>query len=637
MEDFAEEVDVEELKNLLAESIAKQAAHNERVVEIRKQVAEIQKQFDTLNRERINLEREAQGLLSGQRELEKALEKAARLQMVKEQQEQLRREFEEKAKELDALTASAKWREFAFDHQIEGGKRLAIAKRGILADKRGLGKTLTSLVWADMVQGKKIIVIAPNDVVPQFEEEIRTWAPTRTIFSLRGLPKSQRDFVYPMLDMLDEWIITLNYEAWRRDKTIVDDLVSKGIDTMILDEAHRVKASDKITARGVFQIAYRPNYCSPCDKILNYMGPWVNAETGRITDRYCNYLSLCPTCGKELTNTVKNVLCMTGTPILNKPQELFSMLFLVDRGKFPSESKFLSDYCYQYGPNRWAFMSGGLPRLTKFMSEFFIQRTREDAGIHVPPPAIRVYDITKDLVKYKRQYEAEREITTRARLLMEEGERQRDIFFILDMILKERQCMTWPAGIRITDPDTKEFLCHFDVNESQKVDEATDLLMDLCEEEERIVVFSQFKAPLYEMYNRVTNAGYKAAMATGDQTDWEKQRIREDFDLKLQDPDRGYKFQVVFATYKAFGTGINLNAARHMILLDDEWNPGMEDQAIGRIDRMNSTNQANVHIFRVQNSIDNFMAALLEEKRKITEGFNESVSTAELLKFFKDE
>jgi SNF2 family DNA or RNA helicase len=64
-----------------------------------------------------------------------------------------------------------------------------------------------------------------------------------------------------------------------------------------------------------------------------------------------------------------------------------------------------------------------------------------------------------------------------------------------------------------------------------------------------------------------------------------------------------------------------LNAARHVILLDDEWSPGMEDQAIGRIDRMNSTDQANVHIFRVKDSIDDFMASLIEEKRDVVEGF----------------
>ncbi len=328
---------------------------------------------------------------------------------------------------------------------------------------------------------------------------------------------------------------------------------------------------------------------------------------------------------------------MTGTPIINKPQELFSMLFLKDRYMFPSENTFLRDYCYQAAPNKWRFQPGGLPRLTKKMSEFFLQRTREDAGIHVPPPAIRVYEVDKDLIKYHKQYAAEKTIQEKAALLLEDGTRK-DIFFVLELILRERQCMTWPAGIKITNPETKEVLCHFDVMESQKLDEATELATDLLEEEERVIVFSQFKAPLYEMERRVKALGYKTTMATGDQPSYVKERIRMDFDLKTAPTEP--RFNICFATFKAFGTGVNLNAARHMIILDDEWSPGMEDQAIGRIDRLNSVDQANVHIFRVKDSIDSFMAKIIKEKRGIVEGFETGFETNqfdELSKYFLKE
>jgi SNF2 family DNA or RNA helicase len=321
---------------------------------------------------------------------------------------------------------------------------------------------------------------------------------------------------------------------------------------------------------------------------------------------------------------------MTGTPILNKPQELFSMLFLVNKHMFPNESTFLHDYCYQAGPNKWRFMPGGLARLTNYMSKFFLQRNRDDAGIHVPPPAITVHTIEKDKVKYHKQYEAERTVNEQAALLLEDGTRK-DIFYVLELILRARQCMTWPAGITIKDPDTDEVLCHFDVNESQKLDEVTALIEELLEEEERVIVFSQFKAPLYEMKNRLAGQ-HSVVLATGDQSGFHKEQVRKDFDLKTAPVEP--RWSVCFATYKAFGTGINLNAARHVILLDDEWNPGMEDQAIGRIDRMNSVDQANVHIFRVESSIDDFMAGILEEKRGITDGFDNSINQVETLKSF---
>ena len=92
----------------------------------------------------------------------------------------------------------------------------------------------------------------------------------------------------------------------------------------------------------------------------------------------------------------------------------------------------------------------------------------------------------------------------------------------------------------------------------------------------------------------------------------------------------------MFATYDAFGTGVNLNAARHIIMLDYEWNPGMEDQAIGRIDRLNSTDQANVHIFHVNESIDDFMEDLMSEKRDMTKGFESELSAKDYFNYLKE-
>jgi SNF2 family DNA or RNA helicase len=500
MENF-EEFDIEELKQTVLEMQKIKQEQDSREYELREKIAALQKQMFTLSQERQEIEQGRRDTNFKLQSLTKKLDSATRLQLVKEEQDRLRKEFEERAAELDTLTKDKAWRTgidgmAAFDFQILGGKRLAVAKRGILGDKRGLGKTLTSLIWADMVGAKRVLVLAPNDVVPQFENEIRTWAPDRTIFSLRGLPKSQRDFVYPMLNLVDQFIVTLNYEAWRKDKTVIGELLKAGIDTIICDEAHRIKSSDKVTARGVFQIIYRPNYCPKCEKYDNFMGDWT--ATSIKTDLYPSPMWTCPTCSEkgietELTNTIQNVLCMTGTPILNKPQEMFSLLFCVNRIQFPSERRFLDDYCYQYAPNRWSFTQGGLPRLTKFIKEFFLQRNRDDVGIDVPPPSITVHTLQKDKVNYAKQYAAEEALTKKAALILEDGTRK-DMFFILEMILRERQLMTWPAGIRIVLKDDEGHIVdviQFDVQESQKMDAALELLEELVEEGERVVIFSQ--------------------------------------------------------------------------------------------------------------------------------------------------
>jgi len=618
-----------------AEELAQATAEKRLRLEITKQqLAEAEATYRRLTREKNQMMDEIRADEQVQREMEKRKAQALRLQAAKEKRDAILARYNEQAAEMDALTATATWREFAFDHQIEGGKRLAIAERGILGDKRGLGKTLTSLIYLDMVQAKKILVIAPNDVVPQFQQEIQHWAPHRHILSFAGLNKDARSVVYPMLKLLDSYIITINYEAWRKDKTVIDDLVAAGLDTVILDEAHRAKSSEKQTAKGIFQIAFVPNYCPNCKTVgLDLSGEsYVWMQNGKFKNVDPTETARCATCSTPLQTTVKNVLCMTGTPILNKPQELFTMLTLRDPFRFTSERQFLYDYCYSYAPGKWKFKTGGLERLTNSMSEFFVQRTREDAGITIPPPDIKIHYLEPDPVNYPNQYKAYRDLTQAAALVLQDGTAI-DMLYILEIILRERQVITWPAGVelKIKDPDTKEVLetLRFDVEESQKLDAVEDLCRELAEEGERTIVFSKFKAPLYELKRRMQNE-YKVTTATGDDPRFHKEAVRNDFDLKTATNDP--RWNTVFCTFDAFATGVNLNAARHVIMIDDEWSPGMEDQAIGRIDRLNSTDQANVHIFRVKSTIVTFMEALIEQKRKLTEGFESTISAKDLMR-----
>jgi SNF2 family DNA or RNA helicase len=633
----AENLDFDKITAELKQRQQDMAEREANILKVKEDLIEAERVYRRLKVEQENLLMQKRQDIQDVRRLEKEQQRALRFKEAEEKRNALLEDYNKKAKELDELTATATWREFAFDHQITGGKRLAIANRGILGDKRGLGKTLTSLIYLDMSRSKKVLVIAPNDVVPQFEGEIRHWASHRSIMSFAGLNKSARSIIYPMLRNLDAFIITINYEAWRRDKTIIDDLVAAGLDTVILDEAHRAKSFEKLTAQGIVQLVHAWNYCPNEQKIINPI-PWWNNATKRTQTVNAVIPVACPDCGATLEKSVKNVLSMTGTPILNKPQELFTMLHLVDPNRFNKESQFLYDYCYSYAPGKWKFLPGGLERLTDSMSEFFVQRTREDAGINIPPPAITIHELEPDPIGYPKQYQAYKDLTQAAALVLEDGTAV-NMLYILEIILRERQIMTWPAGvelkIRDTNKDSPTFgevidTIRFDVEESQKLDAAVELMKELAEEGERFIAFSKFKAPLYEAKRRLENDGYSVTTATGDDPKYHKGQVIQDFDLKTADPDNP-RWLGCFATYDAFATGVNLNAARHVIMIDDEWNPGMEDQAIGRIDRLNSVDQANVHIFRVKKTVDTFMASLIEQKRQLTEGFESTISAKDML------
>jgi SNF2 family DNA or RNA helicase len=176
--------------------------------------------------------------------------------------------------------------------------------------------------------------------------------------------------------------------------------------------------------------------------------------------------------------------------------------------------------------------------------------------------------------------------------------------------------------------------------------------MVIKEEEDRLVIFSQFKEALKEFERRFNRLGITNVRYDGDTNDATAQRAQLDFDGKtapnhpkgtecnadcVNHPSNGrytgfsgtcpgYQWQVILAHYKKGGVGLNLNGARQAIFLDREWNPGKEDQAMGRIDRIDNLRDSVIHTIHVSESIDAFMDQLIEEKSKMNAGFDSTYS-----------
>ena len=550
--------------------------------------------------------------------------------------EALQEQFHALSDKFDRLTAGAPWREWAKDHQISGAKTLATARRGILGDKRGLGKTLTSLIFCDMTEAKKIIIFVPGDVISTFQKEIEHWAPHRTIIKVGGYNKSTREFALSIAATREEFILLINYEAWRKDMAMMDQICELQLDTVIFDEAHNVKDRKSIAFRGVEKVIKTTNKCPLCGGKV-----WLKNHP----DSTWLVVPTCRDCGSFAegnTNkayswcSVKNVLPMTGTPILNKPQDLFSLLTLVDPMNFDNERHFLDDFCYQDFDGKWGFAAGGLDRLVNKMSNFFVARDRYSAGVEWPAQNIQVHTIPFDKEAYPRQYEVCQQLSKHAQIILDE-DRKVNILAIIELILRKRQAIAWPAGIKIYekiyDADYNEIgkkviLDCEDVDESIKMDFSVDLIAQLLDEGERVVVFSQFKTVLVEMERRLSEMDVRVARYDGDTTKVLADEIKVDLDRKYTDPAVA-KFDVVLANYKKGGVGLNFTGVTQMIIFDEEWNPGKNDQAYGRIDRMGQTEETTVHILRVENSVDDWMAGVNEVKANMISGFESEMSVAQ--------
>lgn len=355
-------------------------------------------------------------------------------------------------------------------------------------------------------------------------------------------------------------------------------------------------------------------------------------------------------------NSIKNVLPMTGTPILNKPQDLFAQLSLIDPVNFTSERNFLDAYCQQdWYTKKWKFRPGGLERLTNQMASKFVMRDRKSAGITIPPQEIQYYDLVLDPDEYPNQFAVLQTLNKHAAILLDEN-KVVSVLAMIALITRKRQAIVYPDGIQLKNQDG-EVVYTVNCNESIKIDKVIKFtngdrneyeglipeLIGTYDEDnissgtgydgERVVLFSQFKEPLKEIERRCKEANIPVARYDGDTPDHIREQIQEDFDAKHCDrPGYVKKFQVVLCNYKTGGVGLNFTGASQMIILDEEWSPGKADQAMGRIDRMGQTKETTVHVLRVRNSIDTWMAQLNADKAAMVEGFESEIDLQQSLR-----
>jgi SNF2 family DNA or RNA helicase len=295
------------------------------------------------------------------------IEQYEREQALKQQQEAAEAELNALREQAAKIRAEAPWSDQIFDWQFDGAVILASAGRSLLADGTGMGKTLSSIAWRRVVQSKKTLIATRKQYIEEFIKELAIREPKLSVLPLVSTTAVQRKAFLPIVrDNPDEMVVVTNIETWRRDiEKTVDDFLAMGFDAVILDEAHHIKTPSTGTAKGFWR----------------------------------------------LSAGIPKVLTMTGTPIKNRPQEIFSILHALYPDIFPTPAKFLFDYCAnavdEHGnriPNRYVFTRHGLQSLLEKISGFYLGRNADDVGHKIPPPMVKHYQL--DFEGYEEQAEA---------------------------------------------------------------------------------------------------------------------------------------------------------------------------------------------------------------------------------------
>jgi len=431
------------------------------------------------------------------------------------------------------------------DYQLEGFRwlsRLAHWRAGAcLADDMGLGKTVQAIAaMLEQAPHGPCLVIAPTSVCHNWENEMTRFAPSLAIRRLG--PAGGRSDILADLRAMDVLVISyglLHLEA--------DRLGEIDWRMVVFDEAQAIK----------------------------------NAETRRAQ------------AGQRLKAHFR--VALTGTPIENYLDELWSLFAIINPGLLGSRESFGRRFATPIERNRDA---SALQSLRALIRPFMLRRTKSAVLSELPPRTEVTLEI--DLPEDERAfYEAMRlrAVETLAELRDQGGGGQNRIH-ILAEITKLRRACCHPGLI---DPATPL--------SGAKLQAFLELVDDLIRNKHKALVFSQFVGQLERVREALVARGIEHQYLDGGTSASEREKRVAAFQAGHGD--------LFLISLRAGGTGLNLTAADYVIHLDPWWNPAVEDQASDRAHRIGQQRPVTVYRLIVRDSIEEKILELHRSKRDL--------------------
>ena len=428
---------------------------------------------------------------------------------------------------------------------------------GILADDMGLGKTLQALV-AMLDVGGRHLVVAPTSVLTNWKKEANRFVPSLSVNIYHG-PDRQLD---PYAD-----ITLTSYALMRLDK----DLLRQTEWTyVVLDEAQAIKNARSQTARAA---------CS------------LRAH---------------------------HRLCLTGTPVENRLEELWSLFRFLMPGLLGSDKAFRDRFVkpIENGDAKARRQLRGRVR------PYVLRRLKQQVATELPPLTEQVIRCSMDAPQ-RRVYDTVR-LAARAdvqRAMAEAG--RASTMAVLEALLRMRQACCDPA------------LLPGDVGAdagAAKLDRMEELLVELVAEDHKALVFSQWTSLLDRAQQRLDQLGIRWVRLDGSTRD--RQKVIDTFQQPEGPP-------VFLLSLKAGGTGLNLTEADYVLHLDPWWNPAVERQATDRAHRIGQDKPVVSYKLIAEGTVEERILELQDAKRDLAEaaigtegGFVKALTADELRSLF---
>lgn len=446
-----------------------------------------------------------------------------------------------------------------FDHQIEGFNYGLTHEKWLLGDSMGLGKTkqiLDLAVAKKQLNGYKhcLIICGINGLKWNWIKEIKTHTYEEGYILGQRVNSRGKTVIGSNGDKLKDvlrieelpYFIVTNVESFR-DEKIVGALKSlcdnATIGMIAFDECHVAKNPNSQQGKGILKLS------------------------------------------------AKNMIAMTGTPLLNTPLDLYIILKWLGYEKH-SFYAFKNHYCIMGGYGGYQIMGyQHKDELKEQLDEIMLRRLKEDV-LDLPE---KVY-VDEYVDMSKEQEKIYDEILNDLRLNVDKIASTPNP---LSQLIRLRQA-TGYTGILSTD-----------VQVSAKLDHMEELVEEAVANGKKVVIFSNWTQITDEAYRRLSKK-YSGIVITGTTKDSERQSYVNAFQT-----DSTVKFAL--GTIGAMGTGIDLYAGTIEIFLDIPWTMGVYQQAVDRCHRIGQKNNVTIYNLICKNTIDERIQEIVNKKGQLSD------------------
>ena len=435
--------------------------------------------------------------------------------------------------------------------------------RAVLADEMGVGKTIQALAFLQLVKNARpAIIVCPASLKFNWKYEAITWLDTKDeIQVIRDGKKVQ----------ITGNIIIINYDVLGKHE---EEIMKVNPKIMMCDEAHVLKTykvrkvKRQVTDESTGRI----------------MDAWEDKETG--SNRAKTVM--------RMAKQIEMFIPITGTPVLNRPEELYPLLHMVDPVMYPMTWEAFKDFGIRYcngqkkyighnKPDAWDFSgSSNLDELRDRIRKVMIRRTKEQVLPELPPKRRSSLVLELDNMKeYQEQIEAFRG------WLLENKDMDAEDLDILPKI---------------------EYLKQMTVE--GKIESAIDWLDNsFIQNGQKVVVFCTHKNAVKRLMEAF---GKVAVKIDGDTSDIARQAAKDKFQTDKN-------ILMFIGNIKAAGVGLTLTAASDVVFLEFDWTPAIHDQAEDRCHRIGQKDSVNAYYLISENTIDGMIVGMLERKRQVTQ------------------